>query len=44
MGVGLVVAPWARVVGAAIGLVGMMGRLYFSILGSAVRDRNRRTP
>jgi hypothetical protein len=44
IGVALVIAPWARPVGGAIGLVGGMGRLYFYILGRGVRGQTRRTP
>jgi hypothetical protein len=41
IGVGIAVVPWARPVGLGIGIIGMMGRLYFQILASLVRRANR---
>jgi hypothetical protein len=42
MGVGVAVVPWARFVGLAICAIGVMGRLYFSILDVLMRHAGRR--
>jgi hypothetical protein len=44
MGVGVAVVPWARAVGAAIGLIGVLGRAYFGIWGLLLRGADRRAP
>jgi hypothetical protein len=44
VGVAIALVRWARPVGLAIGLIGVMGRLYFSILASLMRRADRPVP